>query len=103
MVRKLGRITPAREASPLVYNGRERARGASSPRKGPCPPLRHEDDEPSFLPDSGGLQAHDERRFVGPSEKCPTGRISISTRNRRKISSRRRRLVTRARALSSGN
>ena len=29
------------------------ARGASSPRKGPCPPNRREGHEPSFLPDFG--------------------------------------------------
>src|SRR5579864_584065 len=64
-----------------------RTRGASSPRKGPCPPLqRNLKVRTFFQPDSGGLQACDERRFVCfPTHKtlcrCRQHQTLSNTRN----------------------
>ena len=62
------------------------AKGASSPRKGPCPPPVRQIDESSFQPDACGLQASSERSFVCLAETYPRAQTSNNTRNRRRIS-----------------
>src|SRR3984957_14754627 len=60
------------------------AKGASSPRKGPCPPSIQSRYESSFLPDLCGLQANVERSFVCSTKNSPRAPTSSSTKNKPK-------------------
>src|SRR5436309_369653 len=64
------------------------ARGASSPRKGPCPPPTEDRAVRNFFqPDTSGLQASNERSFAWIRCHCRPVPAWRSTRNAQKISS----------------